>query len=144
MILVDTTGIVAASAATITALDNGMFDCEGVLYPPDLQLLDLDPPHSGAWSYIDGAFVPIQLAEPNATPTIPDKVTMRQARLALHSFGLLDQIKSFIAAASPEAQIEWEYATDVERSNPLVALVQTNAGLSDQDIDNLFKLAATK
>jgi hypothetical protein len=48
---------------------------------------------------------------------------MRQARLALLGAGLLDTVNAAIAAmpgaADDAARIEWEFATTIERSNPL-------------------------
>lgn len=70
-------------------------------------------------------------------------VTMRQARLALSRQGLLAQVQTGINSLSEESQIEWEYAGSVERSSPLVQSLGAALGLSDEDLDNLFKLATT-
>jgi hypothetical protein len=69
--------------------------------------------------------------------------TMRQARLALSQQGLLATVQSNIEALPEESQIEWEYAGSVERSSPLVQSLGAALGLSDEDLDNLFKLAIT-
>lgn len=73
---------------------------------------------------------------------IPDIVTMRQARLALHAAGLLSQVDTVIdSMEEPEktaAKIEWEYALELKRSHPLVASLSSSLGLSETDIDNLF------
>ena len=73
---------------------------------------------------------------------VPQQVTMRQARLALLSAGLLDDVEMVIAAAGREAQLEWEYAAVVDRSNPAVAIVQQQNALTDAQIDGLFREAA--
>ena len=73
---------------------------------------------------------------------VPQQVTMRQARLALLSAGLLDDVEMVIAAAGRAAQLEWEYAAVVERSGPVVAIVQQQKALSDAQIDDLFREAA--
>ena len=73
---------------------------------------------------------------------VPQQVTMRQARLALLSAGLLDDVEMVIAAAGREAQLEWEYAAAVDRSNPAVAAVQQQEALTDAQIDDLFREAA--
>lgn len=72
----------------------------------------------------------------------PKSVTMRQARLALLSVGLLDDVEAAVAAAGRQAQIEWEYATEVQRTHPLIAQVQQAQGLTDAEIDALFVAAA--
>jgi len=80
---------------------------------------------------------------PEPTPVQkPQSVTMRQARLALYDSNLLDQVSAAIAN-DPRAQIEWEYATTVERNSQLVQTLATGLGLTEQQLDELFILAAT-
>ena len=80
--------------------------------------------------------------EMRARNPVPQQVTMRQARLALLSAGLLDDVEMVIAAAGRAAQLEWEYAAVVERSGPIVAVVQQQKALTDAQIDDLFREAA--
>lgn len=80
--------------------------------------------------------------EMRARNPVPQQVTMRQARLALLNAGLLDNVEVVIAAAGREAQLEWEYAAVVDRSNPVVAAVQQQEALTDAQIDDLFREAA--
>jgi len=78
---------------------------------------------------------------------IPQVVTMRQARLALLSQGLLSGVDAAIDALEDpiksEARIEWEYSQTVERSRPFVTLLGIALGLDEAGLDNLFTLAAT-
>ena len=74
---------------------------------------------------------------------IPLAVSMRQARLALKQEGLLATVQSNIDALPEESQIEWEYAAQVERSSPLVASLGAALGLTETQLDDLFKLAIT-
>jgi hypothetical protein len=74
-------------------------------------------------------------------------VTMRQARLALSQQGLLATVEDAIALI-PEpdktaVSIEWEYAAIVERGSSWVATMASALGLNDEQMDDLFKLAAT-
>ena len=69
---------------------------------------------------------------------VPQQVTMRQARLALLSAGLLDDVEMVISAAGRVAQLEWEYAAVVDRSNPAIAAVQQQESLTDAQIDDMF------
>ena len=80
--------------------------------------------------------------EMRARNPVPQQVTMRQARLALLNAGLLDDVEVVIAAAGREAQLEWEYAAAVDRSNLAVAAVQQQEALTDAQIDDLFREAA--
>lgn len=83
---------------------------------------------------------------PEQAPTLPESVTMRQARLALLAAGLLDGVDAAIASLpSPQreaARIEWEYATEVRRDSPTMALIGAALGLTAEQIDALFVDAA--
>lgn len=78
----------------------------------------------------------------------PDMVvTMRQARLALADQGLLTLIDDAIALIpepdKTKIQIEWEYASTVERNSAWVAVMMPALNLNDESMDDLFKLADT-
>lgn len=82
---------------------------------------------------------------PIGTPGIPRIVTMRQARLALLSAGMLPSVNSAIAAmtgtSGDAARVEWEYASDVVRDKVLVQSLAAGLGLSDDQLDELFTAA---
>jgi hypothetical protein len=86
---------------------------------------------------------------PPPFPPVPviTSVTMRQARLALLQQGLLTQVNDAVASmpgAQGEAmRIEWEFSSTVERNRPLVQSLSASLGLTSQQIDDLFALAAT-
>ncbi len=73
-------------------------------------------------------------------------VTMRQARLALLSAGVLSAIDAVISGMpSPQkeaAQIEWEYAATVNKHSPLVVGLADGLGLTADQIDELFDNAS--
>ncbi|TNE83545.1 MAG: hypothetical protein EP334_00540 [Gammaproteobacteria bacterium] len=73
-------------------------------------------------------------------------VSMRQARLALLQAGLLSQIDAAISSLTePEksgVSIEWEYAQEVKRHHAWVIALGQQLGLSDQQLDDLFAMAA--
>jgi hypothetical protein len=88
---------------------------------------------------------PTLQAPPNE-PSVPDSVTMRQARLALLQDGLLDQVNAAVSAMpGPEgnaARIEWEFSSTVERHQPLVQSLSVALGMNESQLDQLFILAA--
>lgn len=92
---------------------------------------------NGAWEVV--------IAAPEPTP-VPQVVTMRQARLALLNAGHLTQVSSIIAAmtgaAGEAARIEWEFSGSVERHRPLALSLATSLGLTDAQLDDLFRQAA--
>jgi hypothetical protein len=78
----------------------------------------------------------------------PSSVPARGARLALKKAGLYDQINEYIAAIpadeeGEEARIEWEFATEYQRDNPLIGKLAGVLKLSDAELDALFRQAAT-
>lgn len=81
--------------------------------------------------------------QPYQAPPAPPVtvVTMRQARLELLSRSLLDQVNTLIQQAEPAVQIEWEYATTVERSSILVDAIALQLNLTNQEINDMFTSA---
>ena len=113
----------------------------------------------GAWipndpANTDRATFAAWLAEGNTpepadpiVPVVPQSVTPRQARLALLQIGKLDAVSAALAAMPDPAQrtaaqIEWEYATVIERNSPLVTSLAAGLGLTATDIDALFETAS--
>lgn len=85
--------------------------------------------------------------DPTAPLPAPEVVTMRQARLALLKSGMLAQVNTAVAnmpgAAGDAARIEWEFSSTVERNRPLVQSLIGALGLTESQLDDLFRLAAT-
>lgn len=108
-----------------------------------------DRPEISALSWYDlavGAFVEPPEPDPVA-PVVPASVTMRQARLALLSAGLLDAVEAALDAMgdTPEgkaARIEWDYSSEVWRHKPFAQQLSAAMGLSDSQIDEMFIAAA--
>lgn len=84
-------------------------------------------------------------ADFDATPAVPESVSIRQARLALLAEGKLDMVDQVIAALpaaqSAAAAIEWEYATEVRRNSALLAALAPALSLDDAALDALFLVA---
>jgi hypothetical protein len=91
----------------------------------------------------------IRAAELTNPPPVPviTSVTMRQARLALLQQGLLTQVNNAVAsmpgAQGDAVRIEWEFSSTVERNRPLVQSLSATLGMTSQQLDDLFALAAT-
>lgn len=85
---------------------------------------------------------------PPVIPTpIPTSVTMRQARLALLSAGLLDLVDESISLMPDpmqrrQAQIDWEFAASVDRNSALVNGLAGALALSEEALDQLFLTAS--
>lgn len=98
--------------------------------------------------YINGLFVSeaqaieMGLIPDTRTVTVPESITMRQCRLKLldlNLIGLVDQaINSLPSPQKEQAQIEWEYASEVRRDNPLIGQLMQALGMGETELDNLF------
>lgn len=90
---------------------------------------------NGRWS-ITGEYPQPAKAQP------PSSITMRQARLQLHAIGKLSKVQEEISKLPEpprtEAQIEWDYASVVERNSRFVSLLTPLLHLTDDEMDELF------
>ena len=107
-------------------------------YDQAVQLAEGEPVAPGH-TYDGSVFAP-------PAPRVPAAVTMRQARLALFSAGLLSAVDTAIdALPEPQrtaARIEWDYSNELQRSNPLVAALTPALGLTSDQVDALFIAAS--
>lgn len=117
-------------------------DSTGIIVEPQeyyvLESPTINPP---SW-YVE------EIVEPFVPPVeIPQKVTMRQARLALLGAGLLNLVEASIEALEEplktQVKIEWEYSAVVERNSALVQQMASSLGLSGSQLDQLFLQANT-
>jgi len=51
-------------------------------------------------------------------------------------------VQASVDAAGGETKITWDYATEFLRTDPLIASIGTSLGLTDEQIDVLFRYAA--
>ena len=129
--------IIADGVVTNIAVADADFAAEqGWVAIPD------DLPVAAGWTYSEGSFyAPLPAPVP-----VPEVVSMRQARLALHATGLLDDVEAAIITmdepSRTTAQIAWEYSTEVRRDDLLVTQLAGALGLSDEQVDELFRQAA--
>lgn len=90
---------------------------------------------------IAGIAGPITAWRPEPAP-VPVTVTAFQARAALLSAGLLDEVEAAVTAADRSTQLAWEYALSFERGSPTIQALSTAIGLDDEALDDLFRAAA--
>ena len=120
----------------ITSYTTGSPDCADAIAAPE-------PKH--VW--IDGGITHIYTGADIPAPVVPAEVTMRQARLALLQAGKLASVNAAVAAmpgvAGDAARIEWEFSSTVERHRPLVEALGASLGTTAEQLDDLFRTAAT-
>lgn len=77
---------------------------------------------------------------PNVTPKT---VTPLQFRKALNQLGLRKLVDDYVKTLDQDAQDSWEYATIVERDNPLLNAASVFLKKNSDDVDDIFRLAST-
>lgn len=88
-------------------------------------------------------FANLDAAMQNLQTVTVGTITPRQARLALLDQGLLDTVNTAVAGQPETVKVQWEYANDIRRDDPLVCGLLAALGQSPEQIDALFVLAAT-
>lgn len=73
-------------------------------------------------------------------PVVIRSIDARRLRLALLQLDLLDTVEAAISTLGRAAQIEWEFATDIKESYPLVDALATELNL---DTEAIFDLASS-
>jgi hypothetical protein len=116
-------------------------------------VLNADDEDTGGWTNI-GALpdeIPPERAMWNgsaivlAPPPVPAAVTPRQMRKAIRQAELKPAVDAFVATFDPDGEeIEaWEYAVEIVRDDPFIAMAVAGLGWSDEQADDLFRLAAS-
>lgn len=100
------------------------------------------------WLLLNGAEAAIVLASmqpQGGTPVdpVPESVSPRQIRRALNLLGLRAAVEAAIGAAPAEIQDDWEYGLEVRRDWPALNIMANALGLTSEQVDDAFKLAAT-
>ena len=102
---------------------------------------------AGAAEYFNDGSLPSWSGRTGGLVGVPRQVTMRQARLALLQQGFLSVVEDAINLIpdpdQTKVRTEWEYAATVQRDSEWVATLQPALGLTDQQMDDLFNLAAS-
>lgn len=118
--------------------------------PMTLNIVDTEDLHTyfdvDTWVPLE-AYCIMQEIAPYVAPevvvvVIPTQITMRQTRLYLLSIDLLDAVET-IVSQNKAWQIEWEYASEVQRTNQLIVAMQQELQITDAQIDDMF-LEASK
>ncbi|EIQ00743.1 hypothetical protein OpiT1DRAFT_05298 [Opitutaceae bacterium TAV1] len=105
-----------------------------------------DPETSRAFAEVD---VPALLADPVQTPQpVPERLTKRQLRQWLITHSLFAAVEAAIAGIADAtqralAQNWWDTADVYERGHPMIAQVGDAIGMTEAEIDDAFREAAT-
>jgi hypothetical protein len=74
---------------------------------------------------------------------VPEIVSRFQARAALMDAGLLDAVEAAIDQAGPRERLAWAETVEWNRDSPTIAAIGAALGLTSDQIDDLFRRAAS-
>lgn len=91
-----------------------------------------------------GQIAPYVAPPPQPEP-IPQSISRFQARAALLQTGFLADVQAYMddPATDPFVRIAWQDAQVFKRQSPTVLSLQPLLGLTDEQLDDLFRFAAT-
>lgn len=75
-------------------------------------------------------------------PSVPDRVSPRQARLALLAIDKLDAANAAVEKAGLATKVAWEFSTYVLRNDPDVIALAASIGIDEAALDQMFIEAA--
>lgn len=74
---------------------------------------------------------------------VPGSITPLQARRALRAAGLTAAVEAAVAASGDaNVQDAWEYAIEFRRDDPMLAAIAKAIGMTDAQVDELFRAAS--
>jgi hypothetical protein len=114
-------------------------------YAAQMGWVEAPPEVSPGWFYDGAAFTPPPPPEPQPEP-VPQTVSRFQARAALHLAGKLTDAEAAVEAAAAEnplIALAWREAVEFKRTSPALNALAGAIGMTPEDVDNLFRLAAT-
>lgn len=83
-----------------------------------------------------------QPADPVPIPPLAP-LSSAQVRLVLEQFGLLDTVDSAVNMGSKQLKIEWKHRLMFERDNALLLSMATALGMTNAQLDTMFKIGIT-
>jgi len=96
------------------------------------------------WIYSNGEFTAPEPEPVEPTiPEVPTEVTPLQIRRALRQLGLYDSVAAYIETQSDDVKDAWEYAITIYRNDSMIISAGEALGVTDDEIDDLFRLAST-
>lgn len=144
--MIELVEIEAGSARHVSA-DGSRIDCRakfshlpGEWLPFTANASDPLPHVQAIWA----ALQEMDIADYVAPPVpVPASVSPLQMRKALRVSGMKAAADAYAETLDEEAQEAWEYATAIMRNDPFIEGARLALGMSEQDADDLFILAAS-
>lgn len=86
---------------------------------------------------------PEDFPAPVVPTPVPASVTPRQIRQAMTAAGLRASVEAAIAAADQDTKDWYEFATEFRRDHAMVAALASALSVTEQQLDDLWTLAAS-
>ena len=93
--------------------------------------------------WVDGPITRIYTGSDMPVRPVPEFLTPWQIRKALNRSGLREAVEAAVAAGGKDMQDGWEFATEILRHDPLVVAMGAALHKTDEEMDDLFRLAVT-
>lgn len=77
------------------------------------------------------------------TPIVPNTIAIKQAKLMLNNYGLLEKTEKIISEQPKYIQIVWDYASEFHRDNPILLDIASKLNLTSEQLDTMFIDAST-
>jgi len=101
-----------------------------------------DAPFDGALPENEDDFIVWRDAQPSPSESpVPHSVSPLQMRRALNQLGLRATLETAVAASTQDVRDAWEFGLEVRRNNALVTGMAAQMGMTDAQVDDLFRLA---
>lgn len=98
----------------------------------------------GIWQSVNNAsHDDINAAIESYQPFLSITVSPRQIRIALNQLELRDTVEAFVKTASRDVQDIWEFSTQIDRDDATLNQLYPSLGLTPDQVDQIFILAAT-
>jgi len=75
---------------------------------------------------------------------VPQSVSPMQIRLALNELGLRTTIENAVDSGSQDLKDMWEFASEFKRDYPIIEELSVSLGFTEEQVNNIFRLASTK
>lgn len=91
----------------------------------------------------DGAVMRVFTGSDIPLESVPESVSPRQIRQALNHSGLRSAVEAAVSAGDQDLKDWWEFATAFERNHHQVLAMAAGLGVTEPQLDDLFRTAAS-
>lgn len=108
-----------------------------------------DPDYIAYIEWINAGNAPDTVTVDTQPPLVPESVSRFQARAALMQAGMLEPVEAMMTDTNPATAVDpfvalaWREVIEFRRDSPMVLALMPALGLTESQLDDLFRFAAT-